>query len=308
MKEVLCLADVQKYCDIHGISYEYVKYKLKYYKKKKEGSLPISIQLQLAINAYQKRKRYQDLLYKGTTLIRYCKDNNIIYRRIAYRCAYFIKCGNNFDDLNEFQIDKFIDDYYLKEEVNDLKNIFTTLDNNDQVEYRKICRILNINYKKIQKLKYKNNLSLRELIYMCWYSYDKYDDEGIYISQKKLTQVIKGKELKINDLYGIYRSGNKDYLSVILEYEKPYLIGFIMRTIREYNFKIFPSEYNDLFAEANIILTNCIKRNVFNHVGRIIRYIEKSVTRQILKYLIKNYANKFNFTDNTITYKESWEY
>ncbi|MEI3530434.1 MAG: hypothetical protein V8Q75_05115 [Bacilli bacterium] len=287
---------------------DYIKYKLRYYKNKEEGKLPIDIQIILASRAYQNKRSYKNLIYKGTKLIDYCHKNNIIYKKIAYRCRYFIKCGNQFSDLNELQISKFIDDYYCREEVSNLKSIFEYLETCNSREYKNICRILNINYKKIQKLKYKNNISLKSLIYICWYSYDNIDNDGIYISQKRLTQIIKGDQLQLNDLYGIYKSGNHSYLDKILDYEKSYLMSFVMRMIREYNFKVSPLDYGDLFSEANIILTNCINRNVFNHIGRIIRYIEKSVTKQILKYLIKNYSVKTTLIDNVITYQEKWDY
>ena len=47
------------------------------------------------------------------------------------------------------------------------------------------------------------------------------------------------------------------------------------------------------------MLVKCIKGNVFKEVGRIIKYIEKTITFQILTYLIKNYSYKELMYDDT---------
>ena len=134
---------------------------------------------------------------------------------------------------------------------------------------------------------------------MCWYSSDKQSSNGIYISQNKLNDLLNYNNLEINDLYGIYKSGKNECLERIFEYEKYYLIGFVLRVVKKYNFKIYKCDYEDLFSEAKILLVKCIKGNVFNEVGRIIKYIEKTITFQILTYLIKNYSYKELMYDDT---------
>lgn len=82
-------------------------------------------------------------------------------------------------------------------------------------------------------------------------------------------------------------------LNDILEYEKSYLIGFVLRIVKTYNFKVYKYDYEDLINQAQLIFVKCITRNVLNQIGRIIRYIEKTVTNQMLSYLIKNYSYKY---------------
>lgn len=306
-----CGINIEDYCNNNNIKFAYIKYKLKSYKNKKEKLLPLDIQIQLAIKNYTKRNKYTDLNYKGLKLVEYCKSTNIEYVRIAYRCRYFIKKGNDFSLLNESQIKIFVDNYYYKLEIKELKETFNKLDICNNSDYKSICNKLNINYDKLKQLK-SDMFDFKTLIYICWYSNDMCDDKGIYISQSKLNNIIFENGLQLVDLYGIYKSGNINYLEKILEYEKYYLISLVLRTIKEYNFKINKSDYEDLFSEARIIFTKCITRNVFNNTGRILRYIEKSVTKQILTYLIENYSNKYYQFDDTrrekIKLKEQWEY
>jgi len=303
---------IQEYCDKYNISYKYIKYKLNSFKNQKEKRFPIDIQIQIAINNYKKRNKYKDINYKNLKLIDYCKSNNIKYSRIAYRCKYFVKKYNNLALLSEKQIDMFIDDYYKKEEINKLKSTFNKLENCSKNEYKTICKDLNINYEKLYGLKKYFDINIKSLIYICWYSSDKQNNKGIYISKKRMMEIFNKNNLQINDLYGLYKSGKTEILDDILEHEKYYIIGFVLRTIKEYNFKIYKHDYDDLFNEAKVILIYCLSHNVYNNIGKIIRYTEKSVTKQILKYLIKNYSNRdIEFNDNKKIkhlLKEQWEY
>lgn len=290
---------VKRYCEEKEVDYQYVINKLKYYKNSKEKYLPLEIQIQLAINTYGKRRNYTNIKYKGLRLVDYCKSTNVEFKKIADRCRYFIKIHNDFSLLTEEQIEIFINHYYFRQEVKELRELFNKLDICSKCEYKDICKKLNINYSQLYKMSLKNNINIKTLIYLCWYSSDKSSNNGIYISQDKLNDLLDYKNIEINDLYGLYKSGQEQCLDKIFEYEKYYLIGFVLRVIREYNFKVYKSDYEDLFSEANFLLVKCIKGNVFNEIGKIIRYIEKTVTKQILNYLIKNYSNRNLMFDDT---------
>lgn len=290
---------VKSYCEEKEVDYQYVINKLKYYKNSKEKYLPLEIQIQLAINTYSKRRNYTNIKYKGLRLVDYCKSTNVEFKKIADRCRYFIKIHNDFSLLTEEQIEIFINHYYFREEVKELRELFNKLDICSKCEYKDICKRLNINYSQLYKMSLKNNMNIKTLIYLSWYSSDKSSNNGIYISQDKLNDLLDYKNIEINDLYGLYKSGQEQCLDKIFEYEKYYLIGFVLRVIREYNFKVYKSDYEDLFSEANFLLVKCIKGNVFNEIGKIIRYIEKTVTKQMLNYLIKNYSNRNLMFDDT---------
>lgn len=309
---IYCGLKLKDYCKENDISFNYVKARLNCLNNSEEEYLPIDIKLQLAVKSYKKRYRYTDINYKELRLIDFCKKEQITYRRIAYRCRYFVQKHKDISLLTEQQINVFINSYYQREEVKKLKNIFEQLNDCSFKEYKSICDKLSVNYDKLKQLQKDNKIDLRSLIYICWYSSDKSSDKGIYISQTRLMELFDKKNLQINDLYGMYKAGNNEFLEDILKYEKNYLIGFILRVVREYNFKIYEQDYEDLLIEAEVILTKCLYRNVFNHIGRIIRYLEKSVTKQILSYLIKNYSNRFFEFNDAIKQKqelkEQWEY
>lgn len=293
-----CGMNIKDYCDKYNIDFKYIKYKLRFYRKNKEKFLPLEIQLQLSILSYDKRRKYINLTYRGLRLLDYCKSNNIEYRRIAYRCYYFVNKGNDFSLINEEQIGLFIEKYKYREEVKKLRNTFVELDDSSDVDYELICKNLNINYNKLKCL-LKYDVDFKTLIYISWYSSDMCDENGIYVSKRKLDKILSNEDLELNDLCAMYKSGFSEYLEKIFEYEKYYLIGFVLRVIKEYDFRVYVSNYEDLFSEARIILTRCVTLNVFNDIRRIIRYIEKSVTGQIFTYLVKNYSSKvYQFDDN----------
>jgi len=286
-------SSLEEYCDKNNVDFNYIKYKLKSFKNSKEKKLPLELQLQLAIKCFKKRNRYKNINYKNYSLIEYCKKEEIKYRKIADRCRYFLNKNKDFSLLTEYQIELFINNYYEKEKINNLRDTFNKLNNCPRKEYKNICHYLNINYDKIKLLHNKNHISIKNLVFIIWYSSDKRNDKGIYISQSRLIEVLNNKNLELNDLCGMYKSGNKEYLDIIIEREKRYLLGFIKRVIYEYNFRVYKSDYEDLLQEAQLILTKCLSRIVFSNIARIIRYIEKCVTMQILSYLKKNYSNQF---------------
>ena len=92
---------VKKYCEENGLDYRYVINKIRHYKNAKEKDLPLEFQIELAMSTYVKRKNYTNIKYKGLRLIDYCKSANIEYRRIAYRCRYFIKVHGDFSLLTD---------------------------------------------------------------------------------------------------------------------------------------------------------------------------------------------------------------
>lgn len=296
---VYCEVSLEQYCIQNNINYKYIINKLNFFQKSKEKLLPLDIQIQLAIQKFKKRRRFADLNYNGFRLVDYCKNANIEYKKILDRCVNFMKKNNNISLLTEEQLNFFIEDYYRRKEIQDLREVFKKLDSCPKKEYKNICKELNINYSKIKSLTNHNNLDIKSLIYICWYSSDKNNSDGIYISQSKLNELFAKDNLELNELYGLYKSGNEIYLEKIFEHEKIYLMGFVLRVIRKYNFRVYATDYEDLFSEAKLILNKCILRNVYSHVGRIIRYIEKSVTMQILDYLIKNYSNRNLLYDDT---------
>lgn len=292
---------LKEYYGENGISFQYLNRKLEKYVIKKEKFFTFQIL------SYKKRNKYKDIPYQSRTLLEYCKLENVEYRRIARRCYYFVKKGNDITLIDEEKIQQFLESYHSRKQKEELKNTFLLLENGSSKEYRKICQFLNINYEKIKKLE-NESFSLKSLIYISWYSGDKYNKKGIYVSDDKFLKLKRGEELDINDLYGLYKSGQKFYLEKILEYENPYLIGFTLKTIREYNFQISKSDYEELFSEAKMIFLKCLVNNVFREAGRMVRYIEKTVTKQMLSYLIKNYSNRVREYNDALRYQEGEQY
>ena len=290
---------IKNYCEENNVDYRYLKNKLNNFKRTQEKNLPLEIKIQLAMISHKKRRNYTQIEYKGLKLIDYCKNTNIDFKKIANRCKYFLKINNDFSLLTEEKIETFINHYYSKKEVNDLRDLFKKLEMCNKNEYKKICTKLNINYNQLNRTSKKNNIDLKTLIYLCWYSADKRNSNGIYISQNKLNDLLNYNNLEINDLYGIYKSGKNECLEKIFEHEKFFLIGFVFKVVKKYNFKIYKEDYEDLFSEAKILLIKCIKGNVFSEIGRIIKYIEKTITFQMLSYLIKNYSSNFLTYDDT---------
>lgn len=285
--------NLKEYCVKNNMSFNYIKYKLKLFENKEEGKLPIDMQIIIALHTRKTRNDYAHIKYKNQYLIDFCKENNIVYSKIADRCKTFYKNNNDISLIDEMQINIFLKRYYLKEEINKLKLLFNQLDKNDYQNYRIICENLNINYRRVIYLKNKFNMDIKNLIYIIWYSNDKKDEFGIYITNERLNDLLNKKNLQLNDYYGLYKAFDKACLNDILEYEKSYLIGFILRIVKTYNFKVYKYDYEDLINQAQLIFVKCITRNVLNQIGRIIRYIEKTVTNQMLSYLIKNYSYKY---------------
>lgn len=283
---------LKEYCNINNISYEYIKYKLKYFENNNEKNLPMDIKIKIAIQTRKKKNCYAHLNYKNQYLIDFCKNNNIVYSKIANRCKYFCQ-KNDINLIDEIKINLFLKQYYLKEEISNLKEIFNLIENCNYKNYKNICSSLNINYRRVIYLKNKFNMDIKNLIYIIWYSNDKKDEFGIYITIERLNDLLNKKNLQLNDYYGLYKAFDKSCLNDILEYEKSYLIGFILKIVKTYNFKVYKYDYEDLINQAQLIFVKCITRNVLNQIGRIIRYIEKTVTNQMLSYLIKNYSYKY---------------
>lgn len=293
------------YCKNHNIDYVYIRTKLNQYRKEIESSLPLSIQISIAIKAFENRRlikyKWRNIPYKGTTLIKYCYDNDIIYNKIASRCKYYVKIGNDFSSINDSKIDSFLQSYFSRKEVSYLHKKITSLNSDlSDTELKLLCIDLNINYNKLLNLKSKD-FNIKQYLIITYFSGDKYDN-GHYLSKKRFNELEKSINLDINDLVGLYKSGKIEYRDTIIDREKCYLRGFIFQTIRKYNFIIAKIDYNDLYQQAESLLIDCINRIVYSEPGRIITYLKKFITMQLLSYLKKNYSSNNLTYDDTIGY------
>lgn len=293
------------YCKNNNIDYTYIRTKLKHYQKGAEASLPLNIQIAMAINAYKNRRlikyQWKNIPYKDTTLIKYCSDFNIIYNKIARRCQYYVHMGNNISSINDAKIDEFIQKYLFKEKIAYLKNKMNLLNKElTKKEVKLLCSELDINFRRV--FNFKNpKFTIEEYLILTYFTGDKFNN-GRYISKEKFRRLESNEKLDINDLIGLYKAGKSEYLETILENEKCYLRGFIFQTIKEYNFAISRFDYKDLYQQADLLLIDCINRIVYPEPGRIITYIKKRITKQMLSYLKENYSNKNLVYDDAIRY------
>lgn len=290
------------YCKNHNIDYIYIRKKLYQYRKERKFIFPLNIQISIAIKAFENRRfkyKWRSIPYKGTTLIKYCYDNNIIYNKIASRCKYYVQTGNDFSNINDSKIDSFLQSYFSRKEILYLQDKLTSLNKElSNTELKSLCIDLNINYSKLLQSK-KENFNVNQFIILTYFSSDKYN-AGHYLSQKRLNELEKNINLDINDLIGLYKSGKNEYLEIILDNERCYLKGFIFQMIRKYNFMIAKTDYDDLYQQAELLLLKCINKIAYPDPGRIITYLKKCITMQMLSYLKNNYSNKNLPYDDTI--------
>lgn len=301
------------YCKENKIDYNYIKEKLSSFSLRFEHKLPLDVQISLAIEMYKKRRKkykYRNIKYKNTILFDYCKKNNIDYKKIAKRIYYSNK-NNTYNDLDiEQKIDIFILKFQEKKLIDNLKIVFKELSFETSLKsYKGICYSLNLDYNKLNRRKNKN---IKDLIFFSYFCGDKYSPNGKYISNQKYDQIITKQDININDCVALYKTNKNAYLKIILEHQKYYLIGLVLRVIREHNFYVKVWHYEDLFSEAKKIFISCLNNIVLFETGRIIRYIEKVVTKRILTYLINNYSyNHYLLNENyqiKKEVKEKWIY
>ena len=81
------------------------------------------------------------------------------------------------------------------------------------------------------------SININKLMILTWYSADMKDDNGMYISMDKLSSLRNKSGLDINDLVGLFKSGNKDALLDIVEYEKYYVMGMVKKQLDKYKLK-----------------------------------------------------------------------
>lgn len=118
------------------------------------------------------------------------------------------------------------------------------------------------------------------------------DGNGIYISNNKLKKLNDFNNLDINDLMGLFKSGNKDVLLNILSFEKYYVMGMIKKQLNKYDIVIPRYQYKDLYDYITFELIKGIDNSVMRYPGQIISYFKIIVMYKTLEYIIENIYNK----------------
>ena len=164
-------------------------------------------------------------------------------------------------------------------------------ENLKNTDYRLITKELGINYKKLIRL-VNTSIDIKTLIILTWYCSDLSDENGIYISKNKLNKLKNKENLDICDLIGLFKSGNKEILTNIIEFEKFYIMGIIKKEINKYNLIINKYQYKEIIEDITFELINILNNIVLRHPGQIVNYIRISLMYKALNYIIENIFNK----------------
>ena len=246
--------------------------------------------------------KYANIIYKEMPLNYYCKLNNINYKNIAQRLRYCLKHSLYINLCMEQKIDLIIEKYYKKEAIKYYKSNLEMLQNNNFNDFL-LCKNLNLNYDKL-KLQVNDQINMKKLIIMSWFSSNKVSKNGSYITLERIEEIKNDINTDINDLIALYKIGMTDSLKNFLNFEENYLKGIIKKITKKYNIYLNKFDYEDIFSEAQLILIQTIDKIVCNKCGQIINYIYISVYKKLLDYLIKNHFNKaVSYNDNIKNYK-----
>lgn len=240
---------------------------------------------------YILKNNYKVLKFKGVYLTKYCKIKELEYRSITSSLYYIIK-HNTFPNLTTSEkLELIISRYKIRKEIKNLKNLFIDLIAiSSKKEIRELCLKLDINY---LKLVYNKKLDIKKLIILTWFSHDKKNKKGVYISKSKFKNIYDIKNLGINDLCGLCKIGSEEAKELLIKQETHYIKGIIKKVIRRYNFKIQYNDYEDLFNQGYQILLECINKVVLSEPPRIICYFKKCISMKILAYLKESHSNRF---------------
>lgn len=306
---------LRDYCKERDIDMQFMYSKLIALEKSNvKKYLPLDIKIEIAINCYNGINDYiyANIKYKGEKLSVYCRNNGIKYSDIHNRIKYDLRKGNIKDFPSEERIDNYIESYFKFKKIKEIKKCIQDLTkgNLTNKEYKNISKILNINYEKLQKIKY-SNIKMNQLILLSWYSSDISDDNGSFITKAKLKHIFKSNDLNINDLYVKYKCGDKKVLLSILEYEKFYLMGILKREVAKYNIELSKQNYKELMDYVRFNLIKCVDNSVSRYPGEIVNYIDITISKKVLQYLIENIFNKsYEYNDNMKEKKNDlyWDY
>ncbi|MBQ8892719.1 MAG: hypothetical protein IJ068_07660 [Bacilli bacterium] len=168
--------------------------------------------------------KYSNIIYKEKTLSCYCMENEIPYHLIRSKIYYDKKHGYIEDLPNKERIDLYIEKYYKSAKIKQIRQMLNSLqkENFSSLEYKLIAKKLNINYPKILTLRRssKFSTSIGQFMILTWYCSDVEGDKGMYISKNKLKNLETKNNLDVNDLIGLFKSINNEYLIDIIEFEK----------------------------------------------------------------------------------------
>lgn len=171
----------------------------------------------------------------------------------------------------------------------------------DSIKISDLCKNLNLNYSKLKKL-LNDELDIKQLIIISWFSSDKQNQNGSFITLKRLLEIKNYINTDINDLIALHKIGVTDSLERILSFESKYIRGIIRKILSKCNIRINQLDYQDLYMEAQLILIETINKIVCNKCGQIVNYIYISVSKKLLDYIVKNYFTK------TCQYIDNYKY
>lgn len=231
-------------------------------------------------------------------LSQYCKNNGYLYSNIYQRMRTLYDKGNTIED----SIEKAIDNYVKKLEIEELNTIFNSLNQNEEMtkpEIKNICNKLKINFENFKNL-IEFGFSYEQGINLIWYFYDQSDENGLKrITETKLNDVLQlAEDLKIEekenlknydlyDLIGIYKSKIYDSRNEILLARENYIKSIIRNTCRSYGVQISDNNFEDFKSELNLCLINVIDKISTNIKGQIIKFMDITLKGQFKKYLKK---------------------
>lgn len=230
--------------------------------------------------------------YQNVPVYTYCKKSDLTYINVAHCIKYHL--NKNQKCTHQELIDRIIEKYLAKQEIQKLKKTILYLEKQPKVNMTNVARTLKINYQAIIKIKacgFNNVQALKILVFLS----DKIDHQGnTSITKKQLEKIqdlLQNKEKAIRAdlmcLICLINLGYEDYYDAFLTQRQRYLKKLIYNrtqnvfTKKELLKSIFEDLYQDLMIKQYQIITKCYSRNI----AQIIQYYNLCLKGQLSKSL-----------------------
>lgn len=233
--------------------------------------------------------------YENCKLTEFCHQNGLKYINFYGRIYYFCK-KNEIDELKLPDLIKnTLYKMSIKQKYHQIRMILNHL-STKEVTYsvaRQYCEYLNINYIKVKRLSLKlKNITLRNLMILAYYSADKKDINGQYISKKRVDELLQYENCDINDYIGLFRI---NYLESWTKLDDRFSFLYkkmIRNNLERLGVKMPKDIYEDILKNAQYLFFKSCKDSSSNIAAQIVTYIQYCLTHRIRGYIFKNYAHK----------------